>query len=122
MRAARLVLLLVMPACDGVPTPTPQAYTDQAGRSCTRAVDGAVTCTEQPSPSIQCDDAGGAACWFLSTVLSDDGGANLTINCEGCCNSTTHQSTPADCSPVACQADTDCPLDFNVCTSGACTF
>jgi hypothetical protein len=119
-----LWLALWLGACSSNDDTTKARYgfTDAEGRSCQATLERASADAPVLSATIECDGERRACsseshpCFQLDIALQ----SFEIMNCPACCRGAASSFYGADCSPLTCEADTDCVYASARCTEGVC--
>lgn len=101
-----------------------RAFTDAQGRNCQTKLQRTSAHAPAVSDSVTCDGASrqcsseSTTCFELSVATQENG--YVLRNCPACCLGTASSFLSADCTPVACAADTDCVFALAACENGQC--
>lgn len=109
------ILCLACSSEDDGARPTKQVK-DKVGRTCTIGESLDATCDQAPKPSVACK-SGTSACFQVGSTGDAAGPGAI---CAACCGGNTSSSVAADCSPITCSADNDCPSPYGRCSNGEC--
>jgi hypothetical protein len=97
-------------------------FSDEQGRSCRATLKKSSASAPSLSQSVSCEGASKQCSTEAKPCfqLSVDGEAEQVRNCPACCKGTASSFSSSDCSPLVCEADSDCVYVLAKCTGGLC--